>query len=530
MNPVVLAAVALSIVMFGAVASASLAAQQNTSSASTQRIALERDRLLEQTNAFISLVGPAGSDTQATIKNTGTSAVTIDHCLAVSPSTGSARPTATKMDVNQVVNAGATYNVTLTGIVAADNIKCVTSKGTVLPVKLDATANSAPNSSVTDDLGIYSVSAKVIPGSKIFTNNASYKPTGIPSPNYSSTPTGSLIWSVPVVSQITVTQVPRYDASGNPTDISSGLTGTYAANSQIQIPIPSPISKIAIKYTNSAGLQNTANIYPQTIARFTGSSSLSAGSASLNTGQRCTSSNNYSCNGASLIVEKYVSTNYSYSPPTVDPNDGQQVGLTITNYYCSYYYCTDPTTLETGSLAYSQDQYGRYWGYRYYAQLSSADYSYYYTASSKTLNTSPEIVDVFSFLAPAPSFTVTLSFSRDASFTGIGAQSGYGIPSASTYTKVDATNFSAANILPGSINVTWPPNSFKYFSGSEHRDGTYQFRIENVQAGQQVQVRVAHGVLASLQNPTSAYYNSYGWYDDTMWPTISGSTTLTISS
>jgi hypothetical protein len=532
MNPVVLAAVALSLVAFGAVASTSLSAQQSASSASTQKIAQERDRLLEQTNAYVSAVAPSGGNTQATIKNTGASTITIDHCLALAPSTGNLKPTATTIRVNQVVNTGKNYNVTLTGTVAADNIKCVTSKGTVLPVKLDAAAaNSAPNSSVTDDLGIYSVSAKVVPGTKIFTNNASYKPSGIPSPNYSSTPAGSLIWSVPVVSQITVTQVLRYDTSGNPIDISSGLTGTYAANSQIQIPIPSPISKIAIKYTNSAGLQNTANIYPQTIARFTGSSSLSASSASLNTGQRCTSTNSYSCNGAYLIVEKYASLpNYVYSPPTVDPNDGQQVGLAITNYYCAYYYCTDPTTLETGNLAYSQDQYGRYWGYRYYAQLSSADYSYYYTASSKTLNTTPEIVDVFSFLAPAPSFAVTLSFSRDASISGIGAQSGYGVPTASTYTKVDATNFSASSILPGSITITWPANAFKTFSGSEHRDGTYQFRIENVQAGQQVQVRVAHGVLASLQNPNSAYYNSYGWYDDSMWPTISGSTTLTISS
>jgi len=535
MNPVVLAAVALSLVALGAVASTSLAAQQNSSSASTQRIAQERDRLLEQTNAYISLVAPSGSNTKATIKNTGTSIITIDHCLALAPSTGNLKPTATKVSVNQVVNGGANYNVTLTGIVAADNIKCVTSKGTVLPVKLDtaATANNAAGSSVADDLGIYSVSAKVVPGTKIFTNNASYKPSGIPSPNYSSTPAGSLVWSVPVVSQITVTQVLRYDTSGNPTDISSGLTGNYAANSQLQISIPSPISKIAIKYTNSAGVQNTANIYPQTIARFSGSSSLSGGSASLGTGQRCNSTNNYACNGAYLIVEKYVYLGTSYSPPAVDPNDGQQIGLTMTNYYCSYYYCVDPTTLETGNFAYT---YGSscsgcslyYTGYRYYAQLSSTDYSYYYSASSKTLNTSPEMVDVFSFLAPAPSFTVSLSFSRDASISGYGASSNAGVPSASTYTKVDATNFSAANIMPGSISVTW--SGFKYFAGSEHRDGTYQFRIENVQAGQQIQVRVAHGILASLQNPNSAYYNSYGWYDDSINPTISGSTTLTISS
>jgi hypothetical protein len=167
MNPVVLAAVALSLVAFGAVASTSLAAQQNSSSASTQRIAQERDRLLEQTNAYISLVAPSGSNTKATIKNTGTSTVTIDHCLALAPSTGNLKSTATKVSVNQIVNSGANYNVTLTGIVAAENIKCVTSKGTVLPVKLDsAAANNAAGSSVADDLGIYSVSAKVVPGTR----------------------------------------------------------------------------------------------------------------------------------------------------------------------------------------------------------------------------------------------------------------------------------------------------------------------------------------------------------------------------
>lgn len=534
MNPVVLAAVALSLVAFGAVASTSLSAQQSTSSASTQKIAEERDRLLEQTNAYVSAVAPSGSNTQATIKNTGASTITIDHCLALAPSTGNLKPTATTIRVNQVVNTGKNYNVTLTGTVAADNIKCVTSKGTVLPVKLDA-VNSTSTPNVTDDLGIYSVSAKVIPGNQVFTNNASFKPAGVPSPNYSTTPTGSLTWSVPVISQITVSQILRYDSSGTSTDISAGLTGPYAANSQIQIPIPSAVSKVVIKYSNSAGVQSSANIYPQTVARLSGSSVIATSSTTVSAGQRCASTNGYACNGASLVVDKSVYIGQSWSPPTVNPNDGQALGLSITNYFCQYYYCTDPSTFETGGFAYN---YGSscsgcslyYTGYRYYAQLTSGDYSYYASSTAKTLNTSPEIVDAFSFPAPAPSFTVSVSFSKDASISGYGGASGYGVPSASTYTRVDATNFSASNILPGSIPVTWPANSFKYYTGSEHRDGTYAFRIENVQAGQQIQVRVAHGVVASLQSPTSAYYNSYGWYDDSINPTVSGSTTLAISS
>ncbi len=524
MNPAVLAAIAISLVSLGAVSMASIASQQAVSNASLQKAILERDRLSEQVNAFISSVAPSGSDTVATVKNTGSSPVTIDHCLVLSQtSSGGTRPAATKVPAvsGSTVSPGSTFDITIPlGAVTGDSIKCVTSKGTVLPVKLDA---AAADYSVADDIGIYSVSAKVVPGTKIFANNASYKPSGVPSPDYSSTPAGSLIWSVPVISQITVTQVIRYDQSGNPTDISSGLTGAYAANSQMQISVTGPVSKVAIKYTDSGGIQKTANIYPQTVARFSGSASISTYSASLNAGNRCTSNSGYFCNGAYLIVEKYVWTNYSYSPPTVDPNYGQQVGMTITNYRCC-----NPTALEKGGLEYIQDQYGRYLYYRYYARLSSTDYSYYYSDQSKTLNTSPEVVDVFSFLAPAPSFTVTLSFSRDASISGYGSTSYQGVPSASTYTRVDATNFSASNILPGSISVTWP-GSFRYFTGSEHRDGTYQFRIENVQAGQQVQVRVAHGVLASMVNPYSGYYNYVGWYDDSISPAISGSTTLTIT-
>src|SRR5690606_40257235 len=64
------------------------------SSASLQKTILERDRLSEQVNAFISAVMPSGSDTVATVKNTGSSPVTIDHCLVLSPSDGSLRPAA----------------------------------------------------------------------------------------------------------------------------------------------------------------------------------------------------------------------------------------------------------------------------------------------------------------------------------------------------------------------------------------------------------------------------------------------------
>lgn len=321
MNPVIFAAVAISLLAVGTVSMSSLAAQQSTSNANVQKMALERDRNAEQANAYISAVSAESSSTKATIKNAGSSAVTVDHCLALSPFT-SLRPTAAKVSVGQTFNPGASLDVVLSGTVAADDIKCVTSKGAVLLVKIDG-SNGASNYSVTDDLAIYSVSAKVTPSGKVFANNASFKPPGVPSPNYSTSHAGSLVWSVPVVSQVTLTQVLRYDVNGNPTDISAGLAGTYAPNSQIQIPITSAVSKVAFKYANSEGMQDlTANVYPQTVVKSSGSASLSAGSSSVGAGQKCASTNNNSCQGAYLTVEKYVYVGKSYSPPTADQNEG----------------------------------------------------------------------------------------------------------------------------------------------------------------------------------------------------------------
>ncbi|MEP0824499.1 MAG: hypothetical protein HRF40_03355, partial [Nitrososphaera sp.] len=98
MNPVVIAAVAISLVSLGAVSMASIASQQAVGNANLQKAVLERDRLSEQVNAFISSVTPSGSGTVATVKNTGSNAITIDHCLVLSqPSTGNSRPEATKV-------------------------------------------------------------------------------------------------------------------------------------------------------------------------------------------------------------------------------------------------------------------------------------------------------------------------------------------------------------------------------------------------------------------------------------------------
>jgi hypothetical protein len=174
MNPVVLAAVAISLLAVGAVSMSSLSAQQATSSAGVQKMALERDRLGEQVNAYISAVAAESSSTKATVKNTGSSPVTVDHCLALSPSS-TLRPTAAKVAVGQTVSPGAMLDITLSGNVGADNIKCVTSKGTVLPVKLAAAAGDAMPDPV-DYIDSFAVMADVVIASTQHFTNGAYTP------------------------------------------------------------------------------------------------------------------------------------------------------------------------------------------------------------------------------------------------------------------------------------------------------------------------------------------------------------------
>ncbi|MEP0823926.1 MAG: hypothetical protein HRF40_00415, partial [Nitrososphaera sp.] len=64
MNPVIFAAVAISLLAVGTVSMSSLAAQQSTSNANVQKMALERDRNAEQANAYISAVSAESSSTK----------------------------------------------------------------------------------------------------------------------------------------------------------------------------------------------------------------------------------------------------------------------------------------------------------------------------------------------------------------------------------------------------------------------------------------------------------------------------------
>lgn len=281
MNPVVFAAVAISLLAVGTVSMSSLAAQQATSSANVQKVALERDRLTEQANAYIYSVEPASSNTKATVKNTGASPVTIDHCLTLSPSTD-IRPTAANVAVGQTINPGSTLDVTLLGDVDADSIKCVTSKGTVLPVRLEATAGE-----VMLDPGEYinsfAVTADVVMASTEYFTNSAYTPWEKPSPP--AQPTGSLTYHVPVSKPVTVNYLAREAPDGTTIEVvPDGSNVDYAADQAISVPITGPTNKVIIRFTpQDSAEQLTATVRPSfvEVSALAGNSRATSGSVSM---------------------------------------------------------------------------------------------------------------------------------------------------------------------------------------------------------------------------------------------------------
>src|SRR5690606_21019388 len=150
------------------------------------------------------------SNTLAMVKNTGSSAITVDHCLALSPS-GTLRPTAAKLEIGQTVRPGDAIDITLSGNISADNIKCVTSKGTVLPVKLDSAAGLSI-SDPADYIDSFSVMASVAMASTQHLTNGAYTPWTKPSAPAQGA--GSLTYQIPVSKPITVNYVAREAPDG----------------------------------------------------------------------------------------------------------------------------------------------------------------------------------------------------------------------------------------------------------------------------------------------------------------------------
>jgi archaellum component FlaF (FlaF/FlaG flagellin family) len=249
MNPVVFAAIAISLVSLGAVSMASIASQQAVSSANLQKAILERDRLSEQINAFISAVEPSGSGKVATVKNTGPNPVTIDHCLVLSPSSGGdLRPAAARVPVvsNNTVNPGSTLDITIEGTVTGDSIKCVTSKGAVLPVKLDAVeSDAAPDPN--DYFDLYSISADVGIGTGPSYSTGNVLPVNRPSDPPVTIPPGTLTYHIPVEGTVTVSSVVAHYDDGTTSPIVQG-PATFDPGQRIDIPVTKPIDRVEVNY------------------------------------------------------------------------------------------------------------------------------------------------------------------------------------------------------------------------------------------------------------------------------------------
>lgn len=367
MNPVVFAAVAISLLAVGAVSMSSLAAQQATSSANVQKVALERERLAEQANAYISSVEPVGSDTEATVKNSGSSPVTIDHCLVFSPST-SLRPTAAKVTVDETINPGSVLDVILSGDMDAESIRCVTSKGTVLPVRLEATAGEGmldPGEYIDS----FAVTADLAMSSTKYFTSSSYTPWEKPSPPLQ--PSGSLTYHVPVSKPMTVNYIEREAPDGAVIDVvPEGSSVQYDAGETISIPITGPTSKVTIRFTPQDGAgQMTATVRPSfvQVSALSGNSKETSGSVSMG------------------IIEKKC----------YDPGRGKYYDRYVAKY-----------SGDQGLIG-ADDWFDKRSPYCY---SSSGSIIGYLSGNSGDITAKPEIVQTFSFPAPKSTVKVTLYY------------------------------------------------------------------------------------------------------------------------
>ena len=515
MNPVVLAAVAISLLAVGTVSMSSLSAQQATSSASIQKTAFERDRLAEQANAYISAIAAAGADasstgggnsggssstggnTKATIKNTGSSPVTVDHCLALSPS-GNLRPTATKVAVGQMVSPGAAIDVIFSGAVAADDIKCVTSKGTVLPVRL-AVGEGSTTLDPADYIDSFSVMASVTMVSTQHFANGAHSPWQKPSPPAQGK--GSLTYQIPVSKPITVNYLAREAPDGTSSVVvPDGSSVQYSAGQMISVPIAGPTNRITVKFTPQGSAEQqqqqqqslTATIRPNFVDVSSLAGNTRTSSASLmvgtNEGQRYNPTTfqswtdwvatySFSAGASGLVGANGWIRNPQPSPPLV---------------------CSGTTTID---------------GKTYCANMPA------------TLQSSPEIVQTYSFPAPKSTVKVTLYYDASARFSqanchlsycnggmsvalelgegGAGTGTGTGTGGSSINTNVARTD-NPGRSCPYS-NSCYDYNDYYY---QFTRSGPVTFMLTGLTPGEQVEIPVKFRVNLTSENGT-AYFNGY---------------------
>ena len=479
MNPVVLAAVAISLLAVGAVSFSSLSAQQATSSASVQKVALERDRLSEQVNAYISSAQPSGSDTQATIKNTGSSAVTIDHCLALSPSTA-LRPTAAKTAVAQTIRPGDTLAVTLSGTVTLENIKCVTSKGTVLQVKLESTTSSSVPDPA-DYIDSFSVMASVSMSSTQHLTNSAYTPWAKPSPPVQGT--GSLTYLIPVSKPIIVNYVAREAPDGTAiVVVADGSSVQYGAGQTISVPITGPTSKVIVKFTPQGSTEQlTATIRPNfvDVSSLAGNTKASSGSSTIavNEGQR-------------------------YNPTTYQ---------SWTDWVATYSYSGSGASGLIGANAWIRNPQPS-------APLvcggtTAIDGKGYCAYMPTTLQSSPEIVHTYSFPAPKSTVKVTLYYDASVRFKQSNCHLSYcngGMSVALDLGQGGVINTNVART--DNYGRSCPYSNYCYDYNDYYYDFTKSasvtFMLTGLTPGQQVDIPVKFRTNISSDSST-AYFSGY---------------------
>ncbi|WP_337863949.1 hypothetical protein [Nitrososphaera sp.] len=468
MNPVIIAAAAISLLAVGAVSMTSLSAQQAANSAGMQRMDLERDRLYEQTNAYISSVATSGSNTIATVKNTGSSALTVDHCLAVSPLANSIRPAAAKTAVGQTVKSGSAIDVTLSGIVSADNIKCVTSKGTVLPVRIASAATNGGLVDPADYIDSFAVTAGLTVASNEHFTNSAYTPWAKPSPPAKGT--GSLTYYIPVAKPITVNYVAREAPDGTiVTLVPDGSSIQYSAGQTIPVTIAGPTNKVTVKFTPPGNTdQLTATVRPSfvEISALSGNTKTSSGSATTGV-----AFGYYVDPAYNRWYDGYVAI-YSGTAGLIGAN-GWIFPLPPPQY------CVGGSTSMDGKVHCSRT----------------------YT----TLYSSPEIVQTYSF--PAPKSTVKVTLYYDASARDYATNCHvYGCP----FSMSSTLDLGAGGSLSIPVAYNTPYSGYRSDTIEGSKSGTVTFMLTGLTPGQQVDIPVK--LLSSISSESATVYVGNGRY------------------
>src|SRR5690606_7678330 len=139
---------------------------------------------------------------------------------------------------SSTVNPGSTLDIAIEGTVTGDSIKCVTSKGTVLPEKMgerDGTAGPDPD----DYISIFGVTASVSMAQTVYKHNVQKQTWGARGPHQQLS--GCLTDCVPGHERVTVSYIARggaVDRVGGGLPDSSSMP--YNAGRRFPVPVRDP--------------------------------------------------------------------------------------------------------------------------------------------------------------------------------------------------------------------------------------------------------------------------------------------------